>query len=232
METVLAAGLVRVTIGFANILQYFFIFLGGGAARSTPSHNRPCGGYHLFIIAVPSHSTTTLTSAATGTLKQAAVNMKKTRMFGGVLALGTAILIINYLVDMELANFDFLGAVSQGPRHRLPSLTNRKPRTSWSPSFLWDVDALVSQFLEPGICEAADPSPVDPGNQSEKAGERRIPCQKRRVCQTPLAPELVERQVGFCKCLNFLFIIFINILGKVIVKIRRHLKPNTFQSCH
>lgn len=105
-------------------------------------------------------------------------------MFGALLALGAAILIITYWVDVGIGNLDFLAAVSPGPRHRPPSPAKQKPQTSRLPLFLSDIDAYVNQFLEPGICDASDPSPVDPGNQSAKAGERHIPRQEWKVHQT------------------------------------------------
>lgn len=121
-------------------------------------------------------------------------------MFRALLVLGAVFmifLIIVYWDDVGAANLNFLPPVSPGPRHRPPSPAKQKPQPSRSPSFLSDIDAFVNQFLEPGTGEPTEPSPVDPGNQSEKAEERYIPRQEWKVHQTPLAPELLERQVAF-----------------------------------
>lgn len=121
-------------------------------------------------------------------------------MFRALLVLGAVFmifLIIVYWDDVGATNFNFLPPVSPGPRHRPPSPAKQKPQTSRPPSFLTDIDAFVNQFLEPGTGEPTDPSPVDPGNQSEKAEERYIPRQEWKVHQTPLAPELLKRQVAF-----------------------------------
>lgn len=116
-------------------------------------------------------------------------------MLNVFLSLVVVILIIIYRADVWVANLDFLATVALGPQHRLPSPARQKP--SQPPSFLSDIDAFVNQFLETGICEPIGPSPVDPGNQSEKAGGKHIPHQEWKVHQTPMAPELLERQVGF-----------------------------------
>lgn len=134
-----------------------------------------------------------------GTPKQATVAMGTSRMFRAFLVLGAAFmifLIIIYWDDVGATHLNFLPPVSPGPQHRPPPPAQQRPQTTRTPSFLSDIDAFVNQFLEPGTGEPTDPAPVDTGNQSEKE-ERYVPRQEWKIHQTPVAPELRQRQVSF-----------------------------------
>lgn len=124
----------------------------------------------------------------TKTTKQ---NMKTSMMFQTLFVLSTAFIIFLisvYWRDEGVIGLNFPALVSPG--HRPPSPAKQKSHTSQC-SQQSDIDAFIYQFVEPGICEAMDSFPVDSANQSEKARPGWA------VHQTPIAPELTERQVGF-----------------------------------
>lgn len=173
MKIVLAEGLVKVAIGYVTI------FVQPILQELTSIYCR-CD------------------SVAKGTPKQAAVNMRTSRMFQTMLILGTAFIIfltIIYWDDIMVGNWNF-APVPPRLGHRLSSSGKQNTQTSLC-SHLSDNDVFIHHFLEPGICEATDPFAVDSGNQTEEAEKKNILRQEWKVHQTPVAPQLLERQVGF-----------------------------------
>ncbi|XP_056144571.1 carbohydrate sulfotransferase 12 [Lampris incognitus] len=130
--------------------------------------------------------------------------MGTSRLFRIFLVLGSAfmiLLIIIYWDDVGASHPHLHAPVSPGPKtpHTPPQ---QQPQTSRIPSFLSDIDAFVNQFLEPGTGDPTDPAPAETSNQSERAEERYVPRQEWKIHLTPVAEELMERQVQRRKLLQ------------------------------
>ncbi|XP_061829978.2 carbohydrate sulfotransferase 12 [Nerophis lumbriciformis] len=145
--------------------------------------------------------------------------MGTSRMFRIFVVLGSAfmiLLIILYWDDVGASRLYLHTPFSPDPKIAHPAPGRRQqqqqqqqkqqqkqpPQTPRTLSFLSDIDAFVNQFLEPGTGEPTDPMLAETSNQSEKAEERYVPRQEWKIHETPVAPELRQRQANRKKLLE------------------------------